>query len=251
VQNGAGVPAVKLAIMQPYFFPYVGYFQLIGAVDLFVVYDNIKYTKKGWINRNRLLQSGKDVMFSLPLKSGSDSLDVRDREIAPGFDRDSLLRQFAGAYRKAPHFAQTYELIERCVRYETANLFEFLHHSLVQTCRHLSIGTRVVASSDIAMDHELKSQDRVLATCLAVGATSYVNSIGGWDLYAGEAFRARGVELRFLQSKPFEYPQFDNTFVPWLSIVDVMMFNSREAVAHCLSHGFDLIEKPSIDMARA
>ena len=90
---------MRLAIMQPYFFPYIGYFQLIAAVDQFIVYDNIKYTKKGWINRNRMLQNGKDVMFSLPLKSDSDFLDVCERELAADFNRDKLLNQLKGAYR--------------------------------------------------------------------------------------------------------------------------------------------------------
>ena len=96
--------------MQPYFFPYIGYFQLIAAVDLFIVYDNIKYTKKGWFNRNRLLQNGKDVMFSLSLKNDSDTLDVCERELAASFNRDKLLGQFKEAYRRAPYFAQTFPL---------------------------------------------------------------------------------------------------------------------------------------------
>lgn len=234
---------MKVAIMQPYLFPYIGYFQLIGAVDLFIVYDNIKYTKKGWINRNRLLQSGKDVMFSLPLKSASDSLDVCERELAASFDRVSLLNQVKGAYRRAPHFDRTLELVERCIRCEQSNLFRFLHHALVQTCTHLDIKTEIRISSEIAADHGLKGQERVLALCGAVGASTYINAIGGLDLYDDEAFRARGIELRFLRARPFEYTQFDNPFVPWLSIIDVMMFNGSDAVASCLASNFDLIEK--------
>ena len=94
--------------MQPYFFPYIGYFQLIAASDLFIVYDNIKYTKTGWVNRNRLLQNGRDVMFSLPLKSGSDTRDIRERSLAEDFNRDKLLAQFRGADQRAPYFAQTF-----------------------------------------------------------------------------------------------------------------------------------------------
>jgi hypothetical protein len=128
---------MKAAIMQPYFLPYVGYFQLIESVDLFIVYDNIKYTKKGWINRNRMLQNGHDVVFSLPLKRDSDSLDVRDREIAVDFRPDKLLNQIAGAYRRAPYFVQTFPLIEQIVRFEERNLFRYLHHSIVEICEHL------------------------------------------------------------------------------------------------------------------
>ena len=227
--------------MQPYVFPYIGYFQLIGSLDLFIVYDNIKYTKKGWINRNRMLQNGKDVMFSLPLKSDSDFLDVRDRELAADFNRDKLLDQIGGAYRRAPYFAQTFPLIEQVVRYEERNLFRFIHHSLVRTCEHLGITTEIRVSSDIPIDHDLKNQDKVLALCEAVGADTYINAIGGMELYSKDKFRARGVELKFIKSKPLEYAQFGNEFVPWLSIVDVMMFNPLGAIRECVSNNFELI----------
>jgi len=232
---------MRLAIMQPYFFPYIGYFQLIAAVDMFIVYDNIKYTKKGWINRNRILQNGKDVMFSLSLSSGSDTLDVCERELAADFNRDKLLNQFKGAYRRAPYFAQTLPLVEQIVRYEEANLFRFLHHSIVKTCEHLGITTEIRISSGIAIDHDLKNQNKVLALCEAVGATTYVNSIGGTELYSKEIFQEKGIELKFIQSKPFEYLQFDHSFVPWLSIIDVMMFNSREEIIAGITGNFDLV----------
>lgn len=231
----------RLAIMQPYFFPYIGYFQLIAAVDLFIVYDNIKYTKKGWINRNRMLQNGKDVMFSLPLKSDSDYLDVFERELAPDFNRDKLLSQFKGAYRHAPYFAQTFPLIEQVVRHEDMNLFGFLHHSIVKTCEHLGITTEIRMSSDIAIDHGLTNQDKVLALCEAVGASTYVNAIGGMELYSKETFREKGVDLKFIQSKPFEYAQSGDAFVPWLSMIDVMMFNPLDAIQTCILTNYELV----------
>ena len=232
---------MRLAIMQPYFFPYIGYFQLIAAVDQFIVYDNIKYTKKGWINRNRMLKNGKDEMFSLPLKSDSDYLDVCKRELAADFNRDKLLNQIKSAYRRAPYFAQTFPVVEQIVRYEDANLFRFLHHSIVKTCEHLEIKTEIKISSSLAIDHGLKSQDKVLSLCEAVGASTYVNAIGGKELYSKETFREKGLELKFIQSKPFEYPQFDNEFVPWLSIIDVMMFNPLDTIRTCISTNYELI----------
>ena len=231
---------MRLAIMQPYFFPYIGYFQLIAAVDQFVVYDNIKYTKKGWINRNRVLRNGKDVMFSLPLRRDSDTLEVRKRELAADFNRGKLLNALEEAYRRAPYFAQTFPLIDRIVRHEDTNLFRFLHHSLVRTCEHLGIGTAMRISSDIAVDHGLKGQDKVLALCKAVGANTYLNAIGGEQLYSKETFREKGIELKFVRSKPFEYTQFGNAFVPGLSIIDVMMFNSRHAITAGIASGFEL-----------
>lgn len=232
---------MKAAIMQPYFFPYIGYFQLIGSVDLFIVYDNIKYTKKGWINRNRLLKNGQDVMFSLPLKSAPDFLDVRDRELAASFNRNKMLNQISGAYRPAPYFAQTVPLIDKIVRCEERNLFRFLYHSIVKTCEHLGIATAIRPSSDVAIDHTLKSQERVLALCEAVGASTYINAIGGAELYTKDDFRARGIELMFIRSKPFEYRQFGDDFVPWLSIIDVMMFNSLDAIRECIASNWELI----------
>ncbi len=226
--------------MQPYFLPYIGYFQLVSAVDLFVVYDNIKFTKKGWINRNRLLQNGAAATFTLPLKKGSDSLEVRERELSADFDRDKLLRRFEGAYRRAPHFARTFPLLESVVRHPDSNLFGYLHHALVRTCRHLGLSTEIKRSSEIAADHSLKNQDRVLAVCAAVGARTYVNAIGGAELYSKEAFRARGVELKFVRAKPFEYPQFGAAFAPSLSIVDVLMFNPLDAVRRAVAAGYEL-----------
>lgn len=232
---------MKLAIMQPYFFPYIGYFQLIAAADLFVVYDNIKYTKKGWINRNRMLQNGKDAMFSLPLKSDSDFLDVRERELAADFNREKLLGQFSGAYRRAPYFEQTFPLVEQIVRHEDTNLFRYLHHSIVKTCEHLEIGTEIKISSDIAIDHGLRNQDKVLALCAATGASTYVNAIGGMELYSRETFRDKGIDLKFIRTKPFEYVQLGNAFIPWLSIIDVMMFNPLETIQTCITTNYELI----------
>jgi hypothetical protein len=208
---------------------------------VFVVYDNIKYTKKGWINRNRMLQNGRDVVFSLPLKGDSDFLEVRDRELAADFDRDRMLNQIRGAYGRAPHFAQTFPLVEEIVRHDERNLFRFLHNSIVRTCEHLGIATKIRISSDIAIDHGLKGQERVLALCDALGASTYLNAIGGTELYGKDEFRARGVELKFIKPKPFEYAQFGGAFVAWLSIVDVMMFNSPDTVRERIRSNYDLV----------
>jgi hypothetical protein len=228
--------------MQPYFLPYIGYFQLINAVDVFVVYDDIKYTKKGWINRNRMLRDGEPVVFSLPLKSASDALDVRDREVALDFTPARLLSQMAAAYRRAPHREATLALVERALSCGETNLFEFVLNSIKEVCAHLGIATQLCVSSSLGVDRGLKGQDRVLATCERLGATTYVNPIGGTGLYASEAFAERGVSLRFLRSARWVYDQAGRTFVPSLSIVDVLMYNPPEVVRDQLEHGFDLVE---------
>ena len=232
---------MRVAIMQPYFFPYIGYFQLIAAVDIFIVYDNIKYTKKGWINRNRMLQNDKDVMFSLPLKSDSDYLDVCERELATDFNRDKLLNQFRGAYLRAPFFEQIFPLVEQIVRYEDTNLFRYIYHSITRICEYLGIMTEIIVSSDVAINHNLKNQDKVLALCEAVGAEVYVNAIGGMELYSKEVFLDKNIELKFIQSKSFEYTQSGAEFVPWLSVIDVMMFNSLDTIQQSILTNYELI----------
>jgi hypothetical protein len=226
--------------MQPYFLPYIGYFQLIDAVDLFIVYDDVKYTKRGWINRNRMLVNGRDAMFSLPLKHASDALDVRDREIAPEFQPETLLAQVRGAYLRAPQFAPTFALLQRIVGTSERNLFLFLERSIRLTCEHLGISTEIRRSSDVSADRDLRGQDRVLAICEAVGTDVYVNAIGGVELYSPEAFAARGMELRFIRSRPLEYAQLGAPFVVNLSILDVLMFNPLAAVREAVHTSFDL-----------
>lgn len=231
----------SIAIMQPYFLPYIGYFQLIAAVDEFVIYDNIKYTKKGWINRNRFLLNGTDSTFTLPLQSAPDDLDVVERELAEAFNRKKLLNQLRGAYAKAPHFNNVFPLIERVVGNPDNNLFRYIHHSVTQVCAYIGIDTPIIVSSSVPIDHSLKAQAKVLALCKARGAGVYINPIGGSELYAREDFAAEGIELKFHKTSPLEYVQFGNAFAPWLSIVDVLMFNPLERVQDAVFNNYTLV----------
>lgn len=220
--------------MQPYFFPYIGYFQLIAAVDRFVVHDRVKYTKKGWINRNRILQQGVAHWLSLPLKAAPDALDIGDRELAADFDARRLVDQIAGAYRPAPHFRRAMPVIEACLRDDERRLFPFLLAALRRVCDYLSIRTPLIPASEVAIDPGLRAQSRVIAICAGLGADAYLNPIGGTSLYSAAEFGAAGIELGFLESVPVPYPQFGGDFVPSLSIVDVMMFNPVERIADML-----------------
>jgi hypothetical protein len=232
---------MKLAIMQPYFLPYIGYFQLINSVDKFILYDNIKFTKKGWINRNRYLRNGSDAIFSLPLKKDSDYLDIKDRELYADFNKGKLLNQFSAAYRNAPHFDDTYSFFQHILLNNETNLFNYIYDSIVDVCNKLQIKTRIIVSSEIDIDHSLRSQDRVIAICHKLRATNYVNAIGGHELYKRNEFKINGIELNLLKTDPIEYKQFDNTFVPWLSIIDVMMFNSNAIIKEFLINKYTLI----------
>lgn len=234
---------MKLAIMQPYFFPYIGYFQLINAVDKFVVYDDIKYTKKGWIQRNRILNNGKDDLFSLSVQKDSDYLNVVERRLADNYLESNLkiLRKIEDLYRKSPFFKEAYPLVEKVfTNTNHNNLFEFILFGIEEVIKYLSISTEVIISSSLKIDHSLKSQDKVMAICKKLKATQYINAIGGQELYSKEYFTKEGIILNFIKSLPIEYKQFNNEFIPWLSIIDVLMFNSVEEVNRMLDR-YELI----------
>ncbi|UAY93604.1 WbqC family protein [Pectobacterium polaris] len=232
---------IKYAVMQPYFFPYIGYFQLMAEVDVFVVYDNIKYTKKGWINRNRILLNGKDSTFSLPLKKDSDFLDVKDRVLSETFNRDDLINKIRGAYRRAPYFKNVFPLLENIINHRDDNLFNYILYSLESIKEYLGLTCDIKVSSSINIDHSLKSQDKVLAFGHALGAKSYSNPPGGISLYSQEAFSLHGMTLNFIQPNNIVYKQFDEPFVAWLSIIDVMMFNSSDEVLNLITNEYELI----------
>ena len=234
---------MKLAIMQPYIFPYIGYFQLINAVDKFVVYDNIQFTKKGWINRNRILVNGKDEYFTIPLKKDSDFLNVDQRKLSDTFktERIKFLRRVTESYRKAPEFNEVYFLLESVINNDEENLFGFIYQSLQAVCKWLDIRTEFIISSVIPIDHGLRSQDKVIGICKAMNATQYINPAGGVELYSKEVFKQNNIELKFIRSDLIDYLQFNSEFVPWLSMIDVMMFNSKEKVQEYLRSGYTII----------
>ncbi len=231
---------MKLGIMQPYFFPYLGYWQLINAVDTYVVYDNIQYTKKGWFNRNRFLQNGKDALFTIPLKKDSDYLNVIDREISEVFEKRKLISQIQNAYSKAPYIKTVMPIIENIVNYNNNNLFYYIFNSITTINNYLNITTPIVISSSIDCNHELKGQDKVLEICKAMHANTYINAIGGQKLYSCEDFKKKGIELKFLKMIDIKYPQFKNEFVANLSIIDVLMFNSLGQIKEMLN-SYELI----------
>ena len=227
----------KLAIMQPYIFPYIGYFQLINSVDEFIIYDNIQFTKKGWINRNRILANGKDQLITIPLKKDSDYLDIVERELSESWEKDKnkILNVIKSSYNKAPYFQEAFNIIRECLNNPERNLFKFIYDSIILINEYLEIKTPIVISSSINADHALKSQDKVLSLCKAQKADVYINSIGGVKLYDKEIFRHNEIELNFIKSNPIEYKQFKNEFVPWLSIIDVLMFNSKDTIKNYLN----------------
>jgi len=222
--------------------PYIGYFQLINSVDTFVVYDNIEYTKKGWINRNRILVNGKDEYITLPLKNDSDFLHVNERYLAESFHKEKIkiLRKIKESYRKAPYFSEVYNLIEEILNYNDHNLFQFIFNSINKICNYLEIRTKLIISSNVNINHHLKSQDKVIAICKELKANVYINPIGGIELYSKNEFNNEGLNLKFLKSNEIQYNQFQNNFVPFLSILDLMVFISPDKLKKVLTN-YDLI----------
>ncbi|RFC42446.1 MAG: WbqC-like protein family protein [Verrucomicrobia bacterium] len=232
---------MKLAIMQPYILPYIGYFQLISSVDFFLACDNMQYTRKGWINRNRILQNGKDILFSLPLKHASQTANISEREITSDFNRERFLKQFSNAYKKCVFFEQTLPLLERILGHQDLNLFNFNLNSIKTVCDYLGIQTKIGRTSDIPINPLLKKEERVIALCQSLNADTYINSIGGRELYSKDRFKNNGISLAFLESSPLEYKQFHPHFIPWLSIVDILMFNPIERVREMVSSNYELV----------
>lgn len=217
---------MKLAIMQPYFMPYIGYFQLIQVADKFVFYDDVNFINRGWINRNRILVNGKDFLFSIPLKEASQNKLINEIYLSDDVKwKEKFLKTLEMAYKKAPFYQTVYEIVEKVLNLPTQNLSEWIVESFSVLNEYLAVQTQIVASSSIYQNTHLKAQERILDICVQEKATHYINAIGGVELYDKPSFENVGVQLHFLKTKPIVYKQFKNDFVPWLSIIDIMMFN--------------------------
>jgi WbqC-like protein family len=221
---------MRLGIMQPYWFPYLGYFQLIQAVDRFVIYDDVQWIKGGWINRNRILVRGEPRYITLPIRRDASLVSINRRTLSPNSAREKrrILQQIEFAYAAAPHFADVMPLVHECLANEETNVSSFVVCTLRICCAYLGIETPVVLSSKIAKTDELHGQERVLEISRTMGASHYVNPIGGVELYEKGAFAREGIELSFIKTSALAYEQGTREFVPNLSIIDVMMFNHRE-----------------------
>ncbi len=225
---------MKLAVMQPYFFPYIGYFQLIHAVDKFVFYDDVNYIKRGWINRNRILNQGKDLLFTVPLEDASQFLKinetyVHEKTYIPW--QDKFFKTIEYSYKKAPYYNVTMDLMRKVFVIEgTATIGTLATNSVLTVCAYLNLQCDFVRSSTYYENSHLSGGKRLLDICQQEKAASYINPVGGQSLYDQQSFMAANVSLVFLKSLPISYRQFDKDYVPWLSIIDVLMFNSIEEI---------------------
>lgn len=217
---------MKLAVMQPYLFPYLGYFQLIHAVDEFVVYDDVNYIKGGWINRNNILSQGRSQRVTLEVSGASPNRHIN--HVRVGGNQNRMLKTIYHAYAKAPQFKAVFPLLENVLQQEETNLAVYLENGLRLVCDYLDLHPKWHVSSAIDKNSTLRGQDRILDLCEVLGATHYINLSGGKALYTREAFSDKGIRLLFIESKPVIYQQYRDEYVPNLSITDVMMFNSKD-----------------------
>jgi hypothetical protein len=215
---------MTLAIMQPYLFPYIGYWQLVYSVDTFVIMEDLNYIKQGYINRNCILVNGEAQRITLELMHASQNRLMTEIEI--GNNREVLLQTIERAYKHAPYFHDVFPLIKTVLEFPEKNLAKFISNSIEKISSFLGLETKIVHSCDFERDHRLKAQDMVLDICKRFKAANYINTIGGQKLYSSEVFKEHGVNLNFIEPEIVEYKQFNNKFVPRLSIIDVMMFNS-------------------------
>jgi len=230
---------MRLALMQPYFLPYIGYFQLMAASSKFIVHDKIEHSKKGWVNRNRAFN---DEMFTIPLKKHSDHCAIRDLKIADSWpaERNKILRKIRSFYGKTKNFYFAYPLIEDIFLYQEDILKHFLGHSIQRLKKYLKITTELRWASETFVSTDLKGIEMVKAYCQKHQAETYINAIGGQDLYKKEDFKAIGVDLKFVESKKFTYNRKGHPEIFGLSILDVLMFNHREEVINFIER-YELI----------
>lgn len=213
-----------VSIMQPYLLPYIGYWQLLKASDCFVIYDDVNYIKRGWINRNRILINEAAGMITLPLLQASQNRKINEIEIAPAAQwQRRMLMSLELAYRKAPFFDQVFPLLEQILTYESSNLAQFLTYQIQRIASFMGLTTRIVPSSQIYANAHLTAQQRILDICRREGATRYINAQGGQALYQPAAFAKAGIELQFIVMQPLPYRQRSKVFIPHLSIIDALM----------------------------
>ena len=217
---------------QPYFFPYMGYWQLINKVDVFIISDSMQYIKKGYINRNNILVDGGRHLFTLEVLSVHEKTLIN--EVKVGNNTEKIVKSIFYAYKKAPYFEEVYPVIEQIVLNNEENLAKYLSYSIESVAKYLGMNTKFIYLSDLQGEISLMGEDRTIDICKRANADRYINAIGGQKLYNKEDFLKEGIQLNFLNMGEIEYKQFNDKFIPNLSIIDIMMFNSKEEIKKML-----------------
>lgn len=220
---------MTIGIMQPYFMPYIGYFQLMKAVDKYIIYDDVNYIKGGWVNRNNILINGEKRMFTVSLKEASPNKLFNEIEIKDDFRK--LIKTLQMNYSKSANFKEAMSLIERIISFPNKQFPQFIANSFQEILNYLSIDTELILSSNIHKNNALKGKEKVLHICNILEANTYYNAIGGQELYSKEEFKENGIVLNFIETviQPYSQPH-THDFVPNLSMIDILMNNSKENI---------------------
>ena len=232
---------MKVGIMQPYFFPYLGYWQLLSAVDKYVVYDDVAYIKGGWINRNNILLNCKSHLITLPLEQASSFKNINEIDITHNMkQREKVLKTLEAAYKKAPFFETIFPLLSNLIM-SSKTIAELNYNSILDVKEYLGLNTEIILSSELEKDNTLKGQEKVIHINKLLHSDTYYNAIGGTELYDKASFDQFGLKLLFLKMSDLKYGQFQNDFVPGLSIIDALMFNCINDIKQLLKQ-FTLVE---------
>lgn len=233
---------MRLAVMQPYFLPYIGYFQLISVADKFILLDDVNFINRGWINRNRLLIDGEPSLFTIPLQKASQNKLINEIKVTPDTKwRKKLLKTIQLNYKKAPFFDEVYSLLSGLLHSNIKNIAELNFLSIQQICFYLKIKTSITPNSNIYNNQHLNGQERIIDMCKQEKADMYINPIGGEKLYDKKKFFREGIQLSFLNTISEPYSQFKHPFVPNLSILDVIMFCKPEVIRNKHLNKYELL----------
>jgi hypothetical protein len=235
---------MKLAIMQPYFMPYIGYFSLIKHTDRFVVFDTVQYINKGWINRNRIIsESPKGFTYmTVPVKKLSRKMFIKDTLIDLSQKWKKKIRgQLAYYKKKAPFYFQIKNLMEDILMKEYQTITELNVEALSIVCKFLDMPFKyTIFSQDRMGINSVNAPDEwALEICKKMGATTYVNPPGGKSFFNKDKYEFEGVDLNYLIMKLIPYKSVNGAYIPGLSIVDVLMFNDIDQV-HMMMDSFEL-----------
>ncbi len=220
---------MKLAVMQPYLFPYIGYWQLINAVDYFVIYDDVNFIKKSFINRNSVLVNSESKLITLELLGASQNKQINEIEV--GNNSEKVLKTIELNYKRAPYFESAFPVFNKVLRNNEKNLAKYIGFSLINISEYLGIKTKFLYSSNIKKNNDLTAHEKILEIAKILKASHYINPIGGKNIYDKDIFAKKNIDLSFLSPSFIEYKQFNDKFEPNLSIVDIMMFNNKKEIA--------------------
>lgn len=218
--------------MQPYFLPYIGYFQLISKVDEFVFFDDVDFNRRGWIQRNFIESNGNQMRVGVPVAKVHLGTPIHQVRLADNFPkwRSGFLKTLQNRYSNAPHFGAVYAIIERDLE-ETIGLLAQLNISLIQSiCHYVGLDQTFDSSRHYSSNSNLGGEARLIDICLQKRANEYVNAPNGRSLYDKVKFNMHQIKLLFLEPEIRSYSRMGADFIPHLSVLDMLMFIEPEKV---------------------